>query len=67
VLNNYLASLTSKGLLVFDSVNRTYKTTQKGRSFVDRYNAVSNELILPTRRLPLESGKEKKSNSSGTI
>jgi predicted transcriptional regulator len=59
-LNEYLASLTSKGLLIFDSENSLYTTTPKGKKFLDNYKTLSSELVLSRKRLPLKSERKKK-------
>jgi predicted transcriptional regulator len=58
VLNNYLANLTSKGFLIFDSENSKYKTTPKGKKFLENCKNLSSELVLPTKRLPPKSRKK---------
>ena len=59
-LNEYLASMTSKGLLIFDSENSLYTTTPKGKKFLDNYKTLSSELAMSGERLRLKSRKKEK-------
>jgi predicted transcriptional regulator len=41
-LKEYLKVLTENDLLSYDSASRKFKTTQKGRMFLEFYNKMSN-------------------------
>jgi len=40
-VKEYLAMLTSNGLLTFNAESDTYKTTRKGRTFLMKYDTLS--------------------------
>lgn len=45
-LNEYLATLTTNGLLDYDKKTNTYKTTEKGLEFLEKNDTISNMLSL---------------------